>query len=514
MNPKFVRFVVLTFTLLLSLLAFSQGNTSSGSIQGTITDPQGAVIPDAKVVVSSTSTGQTRTLTSSGSGVYSTGPLPPGDYKVNVSRDGFPPQSRVVLVQVGVNSNGDVKLSLTANQTVDVSAESVAVDTTQPTVQGVLTPEQINNLPVDGRNFLNLAQLEPGVQLQDGQTFDPTKAGYSSVSFNGVNGRTARIELDGVDVSDETVGTTTLNISSGSIEEFQIARSTLDPSTELTSSGAINVGTRSGTNSYHGEAFGLFRDRRAGLANSPGGLSTPFQRNQFGGSVGGAIIKDKLFFFVNPERIKQDQEAPLNFGPPFTALSGGVPQPYRDTYSVGKLDAQLFHGIHAFYRFAYEVNSGAANFGYGFAVFANRDNTPAHAAGVDFSTGSFSHSFRFGYEKFHNLIGDLTGSGAFYNPLPGAFISVGDIGLQTGPNLLAPQQTYQSNRQFKYDGSKVWGNHVVRYGANTNRIVGGGFASFFGLGPEISTRFSTAVSRGFLTGLSDPNAADPLNYPI
>src|SRR6185312_3114242 len=203
---------------------------------------------------------------------------------------------------------GNIKLGVASEkQQVTVEANTIAINTEQATVQGVLTTQQIDNLPVDGRNFLNLAQLEPGVQLQDGQNFDPTKAGYSSVSFNGVNGRTARIELDGVDVSDETVGTTTLNISAGSIQEFQIARSSLDPSTELTSSGAINVTTRSGGNTYHGEAFGLFRDRRAGFANSPGGLSTPFQREQFGGSFGGAIIKGKLFFVGNSERVKQDQ---------------------------------------------------------------------------------------------------------------------------------------------------------------------------------------------------------------
>ncbi len=113
------------------------------------------------------------------------------------------------------------------------------MNTEQSTVQGVLTGDQIDKLPVDGRNFLDLAQLEPGVQIQDGQTFDPTKAGYSSISINGVFGRTPRIELDGVDISDETVGTTTQNVGLSSIQEFNISRSNLDLSTELTSAGAV-----------------------------------------------------------------------------------------------------------------------------------------------------------------------------------------------------------------------------------------------------------------------------------
>ncbi len=88
----------------------------------------------------------------------------------------------------------------------------MTVNTEQATVQGILTEQQIENLPINGRNFLDLAQLEPGVQIQDGGTFDPTKNGFSSVSFGGRFGRTARIEVDGLDISDETVGTTTMNI--------------------------------------------------------------------------------------------------------------------------------------------------------------------------------------------------------------------------------------------------------------------------------------------------------------
>src|SRR6185437_13584352 len=113
-----------------------------------------------------------------------------------------------------------------------------------------------------------------------------------------------------------------------------------------------------------------FRDRRVGFANSPGGLSTPFQRNQFGGSLGGAIIKDRLFFFADSERVKQDQQQPLTFGDPFTFLSGGAGAPFRDTYSVGRLDAELGKGVHAFYRFAYESNLLAANAGFGFSFEA------------------------------------------------------------------------------------------------------------------------------------------------
>src|SRR4029078_6806092 len=128
------------------------------------------------------------------------------------------------------------------------------------------------------------------------QNFDPTKAGYSSISFGGRFGRTARINVDGVDVSDETVGTTTADIPASAIDEFQLSQSSLDLSNDLTSSRGVNVTTKSGTNAFHGEAFEFLRDHTFN-ANVPGGTDNPFQRHQFGGRFGGPIIKNKLFFF-------------------------------------------------------------------------------------------------------------------------------------------------------------------------------------------------------------------------
>jgi hypothetical protein len=225
-------------------------------------------------------------LTSSTAGAYTSGPITPGDYVVHVENKGFKTTALPLVVQVGNTANGNVKMQVgQESQTVDVQGNSVVVNTEQATVQGVLNLDQIENLPVNGRNFLDLAQLEPGVQIQEGSTFDPTKNGFTSISFQGRFGRTARIEVDGVDISDETVGTTTQNIPASAIQEFQISQSSLDLSTELTSSGAVNVTTRSGSNQMHGEAFGLFRGNQL-AADLPGITPPPFQREQFGANVG------------------------------------------------------------------------------------------------------------------------------------------------------------------------------------------------------------------------------------
>jgi len=499
--------LIAIFALLFSAQAFAQTTVAQGSIQGSVTDPSGAVVGGAKVTITNKATGQVVSTTSSSSGTYSSGGLIPGDYEVRVEAKGFKTVALPVVVQVAVTASGNVKMEVgQESQVIEVQGTAVTVNTEQATVQGVLTADQIDKLPIDGRNFLDLAQLEPGVQIQDGQTFDPTKAGYSSISINGVFGRTPRIELDGLDISDETVGTTTQNIGLGSIQEFNISRSNLDLSTELTSAGSVNVTTRSGTNTIHGQAFYNVRDRGAGTAPFPGDQTGYYQRNNFGGRVGGPIIKDKVFFFLDGEKMKQDGELPITVPAPFSQLTGGFLSPFRDTSLTGKLDWNATRDIHVFYRYSNNWNKSEANFGYDYQVYANRDYSQSHAVGVDWNKGSWSHSFRFGYLKFHNLIGDATQGSSVYNPLPQDEILFFDIGVQlSGPNLLAPQQTFQSNRQVKYDGSKVYKSHIFRFGAGFNDINGGGFASFFGIAPllEVATFFPGSGS-----------ASDPTTYPL
>src|SRR5215469_6432408 len=288
-----------------TLPALAQSTISSGSIQGTVTDPNGAVLPGVAITITNKANGQVAKLTSSSTGTYASGALQPGSYDVRVEARGFQTVVLTVAVQVGVVTSGDVKLAVgKATEVVEVTGSAVSINTEQATVQGVLSAEQIENLPINGRNFLDLAQLEPGVQIQDGVNFDPTKNGFSSISFGGRFGRTARIEVDGIDISDETVGTTTQNLPASSIQEFQVSQSSLDMSTELTSSGAVNVATKSGTNKWHGQGFYLFRDHSIGAKIAPNDV--PFQRNNFGGSLGGPLIKDKLFLFADAERLKQD----------------------------------------------------------------------------------------------------------------------------------------------------------------------------------------------------------------
>jgi hypothetical protein len=519
-NPKFwFAFILCICLSTFSLLpASAQSTIATGSIQGTVTDQNGAVVPNASVTITSKATGQTSKLTSGGSGGYASGALVPGDYTVRIEAKGF--QTQVVNIPVQVGNIAAVNAKLTVGQStevIEVTGSAVAVNTEQATVQGVLNTEQIENLPINGRNFLDLAQLEPGVQIQDGGNFDPTKNGFSSISFGGRFGRTARIEVDGIDISDETVGTTTQNIPASAISEFQISQSSLDLSTELTSSGAVNVVTKSGSNKWHGQGFYLFRDHSiaADIANT----DVPFQRNNFGGELGGPIIKDKLFFFVDAERLKQDETETVASGGPFASIVGGFNSPFRDTNGIAKLDWRISDSTHMFYRFSYEQNNSTKGFiPNSFQPFTNVNNTPVHAAGIDFNTGSFTHAIRFGFTKFRNGIADATKSGVF-NPAPDISITIGPSltclaggvdSFCSGTNLLAPQKTYQENTQMKYDGSKTVRSHILRYGFGYNHIQGGGFAKFFSLAPTVNADLGdfNAANAPFAGG-----ASNPLNYP-
>jgi hypothetical protein len=508
--------------LLLSVTLIAQTSVSSGSIVGTVSDPQDAVVSGARVTITNTGTGQVMTLTSNSAGAFSSGPLAPGAYKVQVSLKGFSSVNIPVTVQVGNTASANAKLQIgQENQIIEVAAEATQVNTEQAIVQGVLTANQIENLPVNGRNFLDLAQLEPGVQIQDGQNFDPTKAGYSSISFGGRFGRTARINLDGIDISDETVGTTTADVPASAIEEFQLSQSSLDLSNDLTSSGAVNVSTKSGTNTMHGEAFGLFRDVRAGGVQAPFGSALPVppnpynQRSQYGGGVGGPIIKDKLFYFLDGERTKQDSFAPVAFSAPFTGFSSGYNQAFRENNLLAKANYNLGSNARLFYRYTYFSNSLPSSFGSGLSVFKNTDYSRDHVIGLDFTTGSYTHSVRLSYLKFQNGIVDgVTGTDL---PNPGVLLNSGTFFI--GPSRLAPQATPQANRQAKYDGSKIFRSHTVRYGVAFNHIQGGGFANFYDLAPRVqwTTNAATEAAANISCGAGPcfpGGSANPLNYTV
>jgi hypothetical protein len=498
----------------------AQATVGTGSIQGTVLDPNGATVLVAKVTLASKDSGRQASLEVTGAGQFNSGPITPGNYVVRVEANGFKTVERQFAVQIGQITSANFTLELGSSSTViTVETSTVQVNTDQASVQGVLTQEQIENLPINGRNFLDLAQLEPGVQIQDGNNFDPTKVGFSSISFGGRFGRTARIEVDGVDISDETVGTTTSGVPASALQEFQVSQSSLDLSQELTSSGGVNLTTRSGTNSVHGEGFGYFRD--SSMAAALPGPPSPFQRSQFGGNIGGPIVKNKAFFFLDAERTKQDLQAPvpISSDDPLTSFSGGFSSPFRETNLLARADYNFGNKVKLFYKYSYFQNLAISTFGaISFQPFQDKNYTRTHTVGADFSTGAFSHSIRFEYLKFQNNLSDaVIGTGLPFADFP-LSLNIGNS-FATGPNLLAPQTTPQSDHQLKYDGSRTWGSHIIRFGIAYNHLQGGGFAKFFSLtpsvfDPESSDDVAFANAQSFVCPGGQTGAACPYNYPL
>jgi len=192
-----------------------------------------------------------------------------------------------------------------------------------------------------------------------------------------------------------------------------------------------------------------------------------------------------------------------------------VPSPYRETYSTIRLDYDAPKGVHLFVRGAYNVNSTFSNFQQLYSLYQSRNNVPALVGGADFVTGHFTHSFRGGYEKFHNLLTDGTaGQTSIYNPSIqlGSPITLYDTAdnFFAGPNYLAPQGTFQSDKQLRYDGTWTKGAHTVKYGASMNRLLGGGFAAFYGPSLFASFNSSKLLTHCNADGVSAPCPSDPL----
>jgi hypothetical protein len=496
---------------------------STGSILGKVTGRANAPVGRATVTISNSATGQKLTTTTSSTGVYAASALAPGGYSVRIQAKGFKTGELNVAVHVGEAASGNARLQPgEASQVVQAQGAGLMVSLDQATVQGGIAAPQIENLPVNGRNFLNLAELEPGIQILDGGNLGPSKKGFSSISFGGRVGRATHITVDGVDLNDETVGTTTQNIPLNAIQEFQVAQSMLDPSTGSTASGAVNIITRSGTNSYHGEGHFYIRDQNLN-ANLPGGTHNYFQRNQFGGTFGGALIPNKLFFFLGGERTKQDFLRPVLAAPPFQNLTGAFNAPFREGEGIGRLDWRINDKYRTFYRFSYDQNSDVNAFEpVAYQPLNNRVYGRDFAAGLDFTAGPYTHSVRVGYLSFADRIASATSAATPFNPSSPIELAIGPDPLCrnlsgaasdvfcSGQSSLAPQSTIQSDYQFQYDGSRVLGSHVLRFGAGFSRIQVGTFLGLLANGPAVNASASACTG----TCLSLPGgAANALNYP-
>jgi len=441
--------------------AFAQG--TNGLIEGTVVDQQGLALPGVAVTASHTSTGFARTATTDASGAFRINGLPVGIYEVKAALTGFAAQSRKVSVNVESTSVVPFHMSV-AGQTenVEVTAEAPLIDSKDSGVGEVISSVQIENLPLNGRQFGNLAALVPGVSL--GFHSDPTKSTQFAPQVAGGNGRNINYLIDGGDNNDDTVGGLVQNFPLDSIGEFKFETQRFRADTGRANGGTIKVVTKSGTNDFKGSLFEYFRDKSLNsqtetekLNNRPKG---DYKKNQFGGSLGGPIVKDKTHFFLSVERVQQDTTQSVNTKGLFPDKDGVFAVPFRETMAVAKLNHQINANNYLSVRYGYDKNeqpygAGTSTPPEGWGISTNK----FHSANVNLNSalsGGRLNEFVYQYSYFKNFIS--ANSTLPYETFPN--------GVSVGQSINTPQTTEQHKHQFRDDYSWTKGKHDLRVGAS------------------------------------------------
>lgn len=453
----------------------AQAQAPTGTIAGTVTDSSGALLAGAHVSIVNRETGQARAITTLTDGAYSAAALPSGPYQISAETAGFKRLERVAHVEAGTTTTLSLALELgDVSETVTVSAVLPLIRHDHHQVAGVVTRAQIENVPLNGRNFLELAKLEPGVtnavRGTNNRVFVPALgAGLQTVPRVGYT----RVTVDGANIN--AIGTigAGLQVSQEVVQEFQMSTVNFDLSTGLTSNGSINIVTRSGGNDYHGSGFYFYRDHN--LAAYPG-LRDPanpnprFERHQFGYQTGGPIRKDRVFFFTSYER--NDQQGVVSVQPrtpEFAPLGGIFPSPYLGNQFSARADVRINSRHNAFGRYTHDGNRAFVPLNdrtdvlpSGWSAFANRSDQSLAALNSVLSS-SVVNDLRLSYYRRN---GQERPGGA--EDCPGCFglgaprVSIPDAGLMFGN----PRTLSGMGRRYQITENLTWqkGRHTPRFG--------------------------------------------------
>jgi len=477
----------------LAILLLNAGNalaqaTASGTIEGTIFDQSQAVIPAAEVVITSKATGDMRTATTNESGNYRFDLLAAGAYAVKVSKQGFSALVQNVELLVGQTVTANATLTPgTTTELVEVTAVAPLMDLNKSSVSQNITPTEVEELPMIGRDVANLAYLAPGVKAAD--SYDPTKNRYAILSVNGAGGRNVNVTVNGVDNKDNTVGGPVMQLPLEGVQEFQISTQRFSAENGRSEGAAINMITKQGTNDYHGSVFGYFRDAALDtdekVPDGIGGRTTAhpdYSRQQFGGSVGGPLKKDKLFGFFAIERERESQglaETGTSYSELVLAKSAGlaaqpassIPRPFYETRYTGRLDWTINTKNTAYVSYNSQGNNSLNDQSDGTGDLTNGNFTTNHLLLANLSwnsilSNSMVNQFTVGYQYWNNLI-----ASHISEPL----VTFPDASFGTNTNV--PQQSFQRKWQFRDDISKTIGRHTLKAGADYiwNPVEGGFF---------------------------------------
>src|SRR5205823_3641354 len=316
MKSRRVFAAVLSVAFLFSTCSFLQGQSTYGAITGLVTDPSGAAITDAKVTLTNTGTAETRTQPTNADGLYSFVNLIPGNYKIDVEKSGFKHITRTpVVVEVQQTAKIDVALPIgQANESVEVTAETPLLQSETSSLGQVVEQRKANELPLNGRNIYTLAEVAPSVVPQGNTTGSPVGKNpfdFTNYQIGGSFANEGAMYLDGQPLNTGYINLPLIVPTQDAVSEFKVQYNNLGPEWGKFAGGVINISTKSGTNELHGELYEYLRNRvlnsneffnkTSELQSGRPNKAPPFTQNQFGGTIGGAAIKNKTFYFGSYE---------------------------------------------------------------------------------------------------------------------------------------------------------------------------------------------------------------------
>jgi outer membrane receptor protein involved in Fe transport len=477
MKRIIVAMVAVCAFALLGAPAAAQQTT--GNIQGRIVDAQKAAMPGVTVTAKSATTGFARTEVTDAEGIYRLTGLPVGTYDLRAELSGFQPYDfKGVIVNLGqaTDINIDLKVAGVA-ESVNVTAESPLIQTSSSSVGGNVDIARIESLPLNGRQFANLAATIPGVML--GYHSDPTKSTQFSPQIGGGNGRNVNYQIDGGDNNDDTVGGLLQLFPLEAVQEFQFVTSRYKAEYGRSNGGVMNVVTKTGTNDMRGSWFTLFRDtsmnalteteRRADVAavaanRTPNGKQD-YRRYQYGGSFGGPVVQNKAHFFAAFERTQQDTFQVVNTLGLFPEFDGPQPTPYRENLFTGKFTSNITPSQYLAVRYGANTNSQP----YGASGLRAPNNWGQSTN--EFNSINLNHNWVLGGGKLNEFIFQFADFANAITANSGDPQHTFQNGVRVGQNTNTPQATQQQKYQFRNDFSfskAGWGGlgHDFKVGAN------------------------------------------------
>lgn len=517
------RYVLSLLLIQIALAAFAMAQTATGSIRGIVSDPSKAIITGARVTITNKDTGAERATKTNSAGEFQFSLLQPGEYEIKVTAQGFKSYIAPIKLQVGESITSDFSLEVGgANETVVVTGDTPVINTTDFKIDGVVNRKQIESLPLNGRNFLQLAMLEPGVSVEAVDNPGTSPNNFFRVSIAGASQAMTRISVDGATINDRVTGGTAQNFSQETVQEFQISTFNFDPSTSVTGVGSVNVVSRSGSNDFHGSGFIYYRDHNmAGYPSlqrdprrfiDPSRNSPFFARRQAGGSIGGPIKKDRAFFFFNFENNNQDGiVAVANNHPIFSQFDVAAPNPLNARQSNIKFDFKLTDKHNAFFRFSTDNNNNYNTANGTFLpsnwVVTKNVSTQALIGVTSVMTSKLVNDFRYSYGFYSGRL-KIPTSEDCRDPIyclglqgPQYRTTVGGFGI--GNNLNTPQNRVLRTYQLTDTLSWQKGDHRIRFGGEWEHHYGLGHWAY--IDPAIVVLYDPLHLLSIASGATSPN---------